>query len=72
MPGEWMQDVWHEDHKDAPSDGSVWSTEGDQARRMVRGGSWYTRPQGLRSAYRNGSASDFRGSSIGFLVARTL
>ena len=37
---EWCQDVWHDSYQGAPADGSAWLQEGDQARRVLRGGSW--------------------------------
>ena len=39
---EWVQDGWHEDYHGAPLDGSAWEAGGD-ARRVLRGGSWYGR-----------------------------
>jgi len=37
---EWCQDVWHDSYEGAPTDGSAWLKGGDQARRVLRGGSW--------------------------------
>ena len=37
---EWCEDVWHQDHTGAPVDGSAWLTEGEQNRRVLRGGSF--------------------------------
>ena len=37
---EWCADVWHENYNGAPEDGSAWLSGGEQARRVVRGGSW--------------------------------
>ena len=69
---EWVQDVWHDNYSGAPTDGSVWSAGGDQARRVLRGGSWYDSPQDLRSAGRSGGAPDVRDYYTGFRIARTL
>jgi formylglycine-generating enzyme required for sulfatase activity len=69
---EWCEDSWHEDYKDnPPTDGSVW-LGGDPPSRVRRGGSWGSRPHFLRSAYRVGGDPGFRGSNVGFRVARTL
>jgi len=48
---EWVQDCWNENYEGAPIDGSVWRS-GDCDKRVLRGGSWYTRPSSLRSAAR--------------------
>ena len=70
---EWVKDCWNENYNGAPGDGSAW-TSGDCNRRVVRGGSWYGNPRGIRSANRSGLDTGVRGSyfSFGFRVARTL
>ena len=68
---EWVEDCWNDSYQGAPSDGSAWET-GDCGRRVIRGGSWSVRPAGLRSAVRGSVETGFRGSSVGFRVARTL
>ncbi len=50
---EWCADCWHENYKDAPTDGSVWLADNLSDRRIVRGGSWCYLPRYCRSAYRN-------------------
>ena len=67
---EWTQDCWHENYKNAPTDGSVWTT-GDCSQRVVRGGSWIPYPQYLRAAFRYGYPTAFRSGYFGFRVART-
>jgi formylglycine-generating enzyme required for sulfatase activity len=37
---EWVEDVYHESYRGAPTDGSAWLTGGDQRYRVMRGGSW--------------------------------
>jgi formylglycine-generating enzyme required for sulfatase activity len=69
---EWCEDVWHENYKGAPMDGSAWVQDGDNSRRVVRGGSWGSFPQDLRAAIRVRNNSDFRSNFLGFRVARTL
>lgn len=51
---EWCEDVWHDNYNDgAPTDGSAWITEGDQEKRLLRGGSWDFTAINCRSARRN-------------------
>jgi formylglycine-generating enzyme required for sulfatase activity len=50
---EWCQDHWHSSYKgDPPTDGSAWLSEDENARRILRGGSWDFDPRNCRSAYR--------------------
>jgi formylglycine-generating enzyme required for sulfatase activity len=37
---EWVEDVYHESYRGAPTDGSAWLAGGDQRYRILRGGSW--------------------------------
>jgi formylglycine-generating enzyme required for sulfatase activity len=73
---EWCEDVWHENYKGAPVDGSAWVhdwwLDGDNSRRVVRGGSRFLDPQGSRAAYRDENSTGFRDIYLGFRVARTL
>jgi formylglycine-generating enzyme required for sulfatase activity len=68
---EWVQDCWHDNYQDAPTDGSAWVQNGCRQREM-RGGSWFTTPAYVRSAYRNWFEEDYRSNSIGFRVVREL
>jgi formylglycine-generating enzyme required for sulfatase activity len=69
---EWVQDCWHENYNGAPNDGSAWVEGGDCSSRVVRGGSWWSRPELMRSASRTSAPSTLRENEIGFRVARTL
>ena len=63
---EWCLDHWHPSYDGAPTDGSAWVTDGNEGRRLLRGGSWFDNPSLCRSAYRRRNArvdSDF---NIGF------
>jgi len=68
---EWCEDNWHSNYEGAPVDGSVWKG-GDTSLRVLRGGSWGSDPQVLRSACRVRGQPGYRISYIGFRVARTL
>ncbi|QDV52853.1 formylglycine-generating enzyme family protein [Gimesia fumaroli] len=49
---EFVADPWHETYKNAPADGSVWGFGAADSPRVIRGGSWMDRYDGLRSAFR--------------------
>lgn len=68
---EWVEDVWHDNYKGAPPDGSAWKAEGSSASRVMRGGSCNLSPWILRSAIRFWLASGVRFNLTGFRIART-
>ena len=68
---EWCEDVWHDGYHGAPADGGSWTTGGDVAQRVLRGGSWYGRADYCRSAARVGLAADGRNARSGFRVVMT-
>ncbi len=68
---EWTEDCYHDGYNGAPTDGSAW-VEGGCKFRMVRGGSWNSTPDGLRSAVRGADTTASRNVAKGFRVARTL
>ena len=68
---EWVADCWNENYRGAPSDGIAW-LQGDCSNRVLRGGSWYSHPRNIRTAYRQWYKADFRPYIVGFRVARTL
>ena len=67
---EWCLDLWHENYRGAPSDGSAWleNTPQSNNRRVRRGGSWFIHPRDCRSAYRYHITPDNRNSFLGFRV----
>jgi formylglycine-generating enzyme required for sulfatase activity len=70
---EWTEDCVHNNYNGAPTDGSAWSVDGDCSSHVIRGGSWISYPDNLRSADRVWlTSSDRRDSGLGFRVARTL
>ena len=68
---EWTEDCWNDSNTDNPGDGRA-RTIGYCRRRMIRGGSWFTGPPGLRSAVRYWDAPDGYSNIRGFRLARTL
>jgi formylglycine-generating enzyme required for sulfatase activity len=65
---EWCQDVWHDNYKEAPTDGTAWIDGNDNQIKLFRGGSWYFFPRNCRSAYRNRRSCDLRFHLVGFRV----
>ena len=64
---EWVEDCWHNNYEGAPTDGSAWMTNCDgSVRAVLRGGSWFNIPRGLRSANRYGGLPSFRVNNSGF------
>ena len=66
---EWCQDHWHDNYEGAPTDGSAWLMDDEEARRVIRGGSWDDLPWYCRSAYRYFHTPDFRYYRLGFRVS---
>jgi formylglycine-generating enzyme required for sulfatase activity len=70
---EWVEDCWHPSYGGAPTDGSAWDDGcSDGQRRVLRGGSWSSDAQSLRSASRTRAPRTATAPSFGFRVARTL
>lgn len=67
---EWCQDVWHDNYKNAPADGSAWMAGREQNSRVVRGGSWYNGTLNCRVVARSWSDAANVGSYVGFRLAR--
>ena len=68
---EWVQDCWHDNYTNAPTNGAAWM-DGDCARRETRGGSWFTDPTYVRVAARNRFDESRRSSSVGFRLVREI
>lgn len=68
---EWVQDCWHDSYLRAPRDGGAWVNPGCGSR-VVRGGSWGSSPEQVRSAYRQGADANVRSGRVGFRVLREL
>jgi|GEM_PF-2055548 len=66
---EWVQDTFHDNYRDAPTDGGEWKL-GGSSNHVIRGASWYNNPVDFRSASRNNAGP---GSSlIGFRLVMIL
>jgi formylglycine-generating enzyme required for sulfatase activity len=68
---QWVQDCYNDAYYNAPTDGSAW-VAGDCTLRVVRGGSWESDPDFLRSATRLRYHADYSAKSIGFRLGRTI
>jgi formylglycine-generating enzyme required for sulfatase activity len=68
---QWTEDCWSDNYQGAPIDGSAQST-GDCTQHELRGGSWFTQPDFVRTAYRNRFDGNYRSTSIGFRLIREI
>ncbi len=68
---EWVEDCVHSEYNGASKDGSAWIAENCDGR-VVRGGSWFSTSQNLRSAARSGDAPTNRSDILGIRIGRTL
>lgn len=67
---EWVEDSSHDDYKNAPTDGRVWT--GNELMRMLRGGSWSDDPETARAANRYKLAPSEMLDGVGFRLMRML
>ncbi|MDR2012457.1 MAG: SUMF1/EgtB/PvdO family nonheme iron enzyme [Rhodanobacter sp.] len=68
---EWVQDCLHDNYVRAPHDSTAWVNPGC-AQRVVRGGSWGSDPDQVRSAFRTAAPDDTRSARVGIRIARDL
>jgi formylglycine-generating enzyme required for sulfatase activity len=68
---EWVDDCWHDNYLRAPDSPVAWVNPGCDLR-VVRGGSWGSARDQVRSAWRSGAAAASSGARVGFRVARDL
>lgn len=68
---EWVQDCWHGNYDDAPTDGSAWTSThgGDCEKAVIRGGAWRNDARSLRAANRDWDFRATRGPGYGFRLA---
>jgi eukaryotic-like serine/threonine-protein kinase len=65
---EWCEDRYHQSYSGAPSGGSAWVSGGDNLKRILRGGSWYSAPWDCRCAARRSYNLNDRNFYVGFRV----
>lgn len=68
---QWTEDCWTDNYQGAPADGSA-QASGDCSQHELRGGSWFTQPDFVRTAYRNRFDGNYRSTSIGFRLVREI
>jgi formylglycine-generating enzyme required for sulfatase activity len=68
---EWTEDCWNDSNTGNPADGRA-RTTGDCSQRVMRGGSWNSNPQFLRSAFRRGLTTGTRDGELSLRLARKL
>jgi formylglycine-generating enzyme required for sulfatase activity len=66
---EWVEDDWHDDYINAPTNGQAWKDKPNlNYDRVLRGGSWTAYDQHCRSSKRGNGVPDLRFPYIGFRV----
>jgi len=68
---EWVEDCARDSYLGAPSNGDVWQGN-STCSRVLRGGSWASSPNLVRSSYRNWYPSDDRDNTTGFRLVREI
>jgi formylglycine-generating enzyme required for sulfatase activity len=68
---QWTEDCWTDNYQGAPIDGSA-QAAGDCTQHELRGGSWFTQPDFVRTSYRNRFEGNYRSTSIGFRLIREM
>jgi formylglycine-generating enzyme required for sulfatase activity len=67
---EWCEDDWHQNHENAPKDGSSWNDFSSQTNpKLLRGGSWHNDLRNCRSANRGRGNVVSSYYDIGFRLA---
>ena len=69
---QWVEDCWHQNYFGAPANGNAWTTDCANAGLVLRGGSWFFRPDYLRSARRSSGDARNPTNDHGFRLARDL
>jgi len=69
---EWTQECWKPSYSGAPADGSANFPNRENCRKVLRGGSWQTNPEFVRSAQRIKFPPEARFDDLGLRVVREL
>ncbi len=64
---EWVQDDWHQNYKEAPTDGSAWDEPGSNPK-VLRGGFWGSSAGNCMSAERTSKYPTEEDTNIGFRI----
>jgi len=67
---EWVQDCYRRSYNGAPSNGKEWPSSTWCPERVLRGGSWFNGPNGLRSANRAEETASKRNVLYGFRLVK--
>lgn len=68
---EWVEDCWHDNYLRAPDQPVAWVNPGCESH-VIRGGSWGSSRDQVRSAWRGNAQADSSGARVGFRVVREL
>jgi len=66
---EWCEDVWHNTYEGAPNDSAAWIDDGDQSKRVIRGGCVAYSASGCRATVRDRGPRGGGGYTSGFRIA---
>ncbi len=62
---EFVSDAWHETYAGSATDGSSWTSDDPESRRVIRSGSWKDRYECLRSAHRRPIEAGAKDDAVG-------
>jgi formylglycine-generating enzyme required for sulfatase activity len=68
---EWVKDCWNQSYRGAPANGSAWMS-GDCSSHVLRGGSYESKPEEVRTGSRWKYDTDVPYVTNGFRVARDM
>ncbi len=69
---EWVEDVWHSNYQESPTDGSAWTESPQGGAYVRRGGSWRSGAMFCLTSYRNRGLPGNRWFNLGFRLALSL
>ena len=67
---EWIEDIYTDDYANVGTNNPIY--EGTGSRYVIRGGSWYNRPQSVRCTNRSSSSPAISNSRLGFRLLRKI
>lgn len=68
---EWVQDSWHSNYENAPTDGTAWEEE-NSSDRVGKGGSWMDGPNYCKSAFRGSLDANSTSYVLGFRIVKEI